>query len=134
MGFTTTDLHPDRISVITPPGKYSCYRIFEIASDEGSAQVTKVMLPASSSVISVTVFGNDAGGTGDSIAVAITKGSSTISSGTFDLETNGAAGGQVSMSGLPNIGSVPQGADLMVKTTSTVTSGGPWKVLVEYVD
>lgn len=134
MGFNVTDLRPARVTPITPPAKAAFYKIFEIADDEASGDQVKVKLPSQSSVVNVHVFGNTAGGSGDEMVVTITQGGTTLSTGTFDLETDGATGGDVTLPGLPNLASAQTREDIVISTNSTVSSGGPWVVMVKFVE
>lgn len=132
MGFTVQDFTPLRDpSTITPPGKPHLIKVFMVSATETGA--VKVMLPASSSVYAIRFYGNTAGGSGDEVDITISNNTGTISTGNVDLETNGTSSAFVAMTNLPNVQPVPNEGDIKISTTSTVTSGGPWKFLVEYV-
>lgn len=134
MGFKTDDIFPRNITTITPPGRDTATKIFGIADDEGASDTVKVMLPGHASVLGVHVHPSVVGGTGDDVVVTVKQDGSTLATGTFDLKVNGALGGDVVLIGLPNIVGTPNGGPIVISTTSTVSSGGPWKVTVNYVN
>ena len=68
------------------------------------------------------------------MVVTITQGSTTLATGTFDLETDGATGGDVALPGLPNLVTAQTREDIVISTNSTVSGGGPWVVMVKFVE
>lgn len=140
MGIKQVELVPFQVTPITPAGKSVRVKAFTVARTETVAAL-KAMLPAQSSVIGVKVFGSVASdaGTSATVTVTITDHSGTVSSGAYDVKTNGAATGEITMSGLPNLESTPAQGDLKVSAVYAESgtasgTGGPWKVIVEYLE
>lgn len=131
MGISVNDVSPTKITSITPPGKDNYYKFAKVSAS--GTDIVLAMLGASSSLLGIKVFGKSAGTAGDTIVFTVTKDGATISTGTFALDTDGLAGGEVTMTNLPNLQTVPQGSDITITATSTVTSGGPWVIGFEYI-
>lgn len=142
MGFLATDLAVISSTGPTtniPVAKDVNVKAFTVARTETTA-VLKVVLPADASIIGLRVFGGTASDAGTTATLTFTaaNNSGTISSGTYNVKTNGAVTGEVTMSGLPNIQPVPLTGDITLtayygETGTASTTGGPWNVLVTYI-
>lgn len=139
MGFKQIELVPPQISPLQPTGKAPQYKVFQTSRSDTVATL-KAMLPAQASVISVVLYGSVASNaaTTGTMTITIADNSGTISTGTYDVKTNGATTGFVNMTNLPNIEPLPLNGDLRISATyaetgTASTLGGPWKVAVEYV-
>jgi hypothetical protein len=142
MGFLATD-----ITVLSSTGpttnipalKDVVVKAFKVAKTE-TTDTLKVVLPGDASIIGVKVFGSTASdaGTSATLTFTVANNSGTVSSGTYDVKTNGAVTGEVTMSGLPNLQPVPLNGDLTIvakygETGTASSTGGPWNVLVTYI-
>jgi ATP-dependent Lon protease len=142
MGFLATDLAPISSTgptVLIPTSKDTVCKVFSVARTDTTATL-KAVLPADASIIGVKVFGGTASNAGTSATVTITaaNNSGTVSTGTYDVKTNGAVTGEITMSGLPNIQPVPLTGDITIKATYAETgtassAGGAWNVMVTYI-
>ena len=139
MGFKQIELVPPQISVLQPAAKAHQIKAFQAARTD-TENPLKVMLPAQSSVTDITVYGGTASNAGTTavLTITISDNSGVISTGTYDVKTNGAVTGSVTMSGLPNLEPLPLNGDLKInvdysETGTASTLGGPWKMSVEYV-
>lgn len=142
MGFLATDVTPVSSTgptVLIPSNKDVVVKTFKVARTE-TADVLKVVLPADASVIGMKVYGGTASDAGTSATLTFTlaNNSGTISSGTYDVKTNGAVTGEVTLSGLPNLQPVPLTGDITVKAKygevgTASSTGGPWNVLISYI-
>lgn len=138
MGFKQLDVTPLQVTAQTPPGKDHLVKVFQVARTESGA-VQKVVLPGSTSILSVRVYGSTASDatTSASVAINVNQAGSTISTGSVDVKTNGTVTAIVQMSSLPNLEATPWNGDLSITATKSTsgaeTTGGPWKFAVEYV-
>jgi hypothetical protein len=142
MGFLATDitvLSSTGPTTNIPVSKDVITKAFSVARTDTTAAL-KAVLPADASIIGVKVFGGTASDAGTTATVTFTvaNNSGTVSSGTYNVKTNGAVTGEVTMSGLPNLQPVPLTGDLTItaqyaETGTTSTTGGPWNVLVTYI-
>lgn len=139
MGIKQIELVPPQVSVLQPAAKAHQLKVFQVSrTDTGNP--LKVMLPAQSSVTGIKIYGGTASDAGTSAAVTITvsNNSGVISTGTYDVKASGAVTGEVQMSALPNIEPLPLLGDLKINADyaeagTASTTGGPWRVAVEYV-
>lgn len=142
MGFLATDL-----TVISSTGpttnipvrKDVGVKAFSVARTETS-DVLKVVLPADASIVGLKVYAGTASdaATSATLTFTVANNGGTISSGTYDVKTNGAVTGEVSLTGLPNLQPVPLNGDITIKAKygevgTASTTGGPWNVVVSYV-
>lgn len=140
MGFLATDVTPlQSPSPLIPSGKEHQVKIFSIARTN-TVSAVKVVLPADSSIINVWAYGSTASDAATTASVTITAANNggTISTGSYDVKTNGAVTGIVQMSNLPNLEPRPLNGDITIsavyaETGTASTTGGPWKFVVEYV-
>lgn len=142
MGFLATDitiLSSTGPTTNIPVSKDVVTKVFSVARTD-TASTLKAVLPADASIIGVKVYGGTASDAGTSATVTLTATSngSTVSTGSYNVKTNGAVTGEVTMSGLPNLQPVPLTGDLLItavyaETGTASTTGGPWNVLVTYV-
>jgi len=143
MGFKQIDVVPlatSGPSAITPSPKTEQLKIFQVARTDTVASI-KAILPADASVISVFVYGSVASDatTTALLTFTVVDDSGTISTGTYDVKTNGAvSGASTNMTNLPNLENLPLRGDKQIKavyseTGTASTTGGPWKVTVRYV-
>lgn len=142
MGFLATDFTPIATVGPTtniPAAKDVVTKVFKVARTDTTATL-KVVLPADASIMSVRFYGGTASDAGTSATVTITaaNNSGTVSSGTYDVKTNGAVTGELTMSGLPNVMPVPLTGDITVKATYAETgiastTGGPWNMSITYI-
>lgn len=139
MGFKQIELVPPQISPLQPTGKAHQIKVFQVARTD-TVSALKAMLPAQASVTNVYVYRSTASdaATTASVTITITDNSGTVSTGAYDVKTNGAVTGIVNMTNLPNVEPLPLNGDLKInavyaETGTASTTGGPWKVAVEYV-
>lgn len=143
MGFKQLDVTPiatNGVTALSPTGKQEQMKIFQVARTDTAAS-TKVVIPADSSIISVYVYGSTVSNAATTAIITfnIVDNSGTISTGTYDVKTNGAISGAVlNMTNLPNLEALPLTGDKIVQgvyseTGTASSSGGPWKVVVRYV-
>jgi len=143
MGFKQLDVTPiaaNGPSATTPTGKVEELKIFQVARTD-TAAVTKVVVPGDASILSVYVYGSTASNAATTAIITfnIIDNSGTISTGTYDVKTNGAvSGGVTNMTNLPNLEALPLAGDKIIQgiyseTGTASTLGGPWKIVVRYV-
>ena len=139
MGFKQIELVPPQISPLQPTGKAHQIKVFQVArTDTGNP--LKAMLPAQASVTNVYLYAGTASdaGTSADVTITISNNSGVISTGVYDVKTDGATTGIIQMSALPNIEPLPLLGDLKINADyaeagTASTTGGPWRVAVEYV-
>ena len=142
MGFLATDVNvisSTGPTVLIPTSKDVVVKTFSVPKTQ-TADALEAVLPADASIIGLKVYGSTASDAGTSAVLTFTiaNNGGTVSSGTYDVKTNGAVTGEVTLSGLPNLQPVPLNGDLTVKVRYTEagtasTTGGPWNVLITYV-
>ena len=142
MGFLNSDFTPLSTlgpTVLIPSSKDVTVKVFKVSRSDTTATL-KAVLPADASVLAIKFFGGTASdaGTSATMTFTITNNSGTVSSGTYDVKTNGATTGDPTLSGLPNVTPVPLTGDLQVKATyaeagTASTTGGPWNCQITYV-
>jgi hypothetical protein len=142
MGFRVSDITPFSPlgpTVLLPTSKDVTVKAFKIARTETTA-VKKVVLPADASILEVIVNAGTASNAGTSATLTITAvdNTGTISTGTYDVKTNGAVTGFVSMSNLPNLQPSPLTGDIAInavyaETGTASSAGGDWYVTVKYI-
>ena len=142
MGFLATDFTPVSSTgptVLIPTSKDVVVKVFKVSRTDTTATL-KAVLPADASIIGVRFYGGTASDAGTTAAVTLTAANNggTVSTGTYDVKTNGAVTGEVTMSGLPNVQPVPLTGDITIKATyaetgTASTTGGPWNVAITYV-
>lgn len=142
MGISVLDVAPVASygpTAQTPPGKPDLSKYFRVARTDTAAGIVKAVVPASASVVLVTVYGStisDAATTA-TVTLTVTDNTGTRSAGTVDVKTNGATTALVQMSNLPLLTNVPATGDLKItaqyaETGTASTAGGPWTVRVLY--
>jgi hypothetical protein len=142
MGFLATDLAVISSTGPTtniPVSKDVVVKAITVSRSDTTASL-KAVLPADASIIGVRFYGSTASdaGTTASVTLTVANNGGTVSSGSYNVKTNGAVTGEVTMSGLPNIQPVPLNGDLTIsaqyaETGTASTTGGPWNVLITYV-
>lgn len=139
MGFKQIELVPSQISPLQPSGKAHQIKVFQVTRTD-TANPLKAMLPAQASVTNVFLYGSVASDAGTSATVTITLSNNggVISTGIYDVKADGTITGIVRMTDLPNIEALPLLGDLKINADyaeagTASTTGGPWKVAVEYV-
>lgn len=142
MGFLASDFNvisSTGPTVLIPTSKEYCVKVFQVSRSNTTATL-KAILPADSSITNIWFYKGTASDAGTSASVTITaaNNSGTISTGSYDVKTNGATSGVVQMSNLPNVQPVPLTGDITISATyaetgTASTTGGPWNILVEYV-
>lgn len=139
MGIKQVELVPFQISPLQPAGKPPLYKVFQVSRTDTVSSL-KAMLPAQASIVSVILYGSTASdaATTASVTVTVANNTGTISTGAYDVKANGAVTNFVQMSALPNIEPLPAAGDLRIsavyaETGTASTTGGPWKVAVEYL-
>lgn len=140
MGLLATDVTPlQSPSPLIPSSKDYTVKVFSVARTDTVSSV-KAVIPADSSVMNVWLYRNGVSNAATTATVTITiaNNSGTVSTGTYDVKTSGDTSGVVQMSGLPNLQPLPLAGDLTItavyaETGTASTSGGPWKLSVDYV-
>lgn len=139
MGFATSDFTSTNPTTTTPPGRAELHRVFQIARTE-TVSTLKAVLPAQSSVIGIFLYGSTVSNAATTATVTVTISDNTgvISTGSYDVKTNGALTGMLQMTNLPNVTQLPPNGDLKIsavyaETGTASTAGGPWKVRIAYV-
>lgn len=138
MGFKQIELVPPQVSPLQPSGKAHQIKVFQVARTDTVASV-KAMLPAQASITNVILYRSTASdaATSSTVTITVADNSGTISTGSYDTKTNGAITGIVNMTNIPNIEPLPLNGDLRISAVYAAvgaeTTGGPWKVAVEYV-
>jgi hypothetical protein len=127
-------------SPLIPSGKPDATKVFQVTRTDTAAGIVKAILPGQSTVTGVYIYGSVASdaATTASVTITISNNSGTISTGSYDVKASGAITAIVQMSNLPNIETSPTNGDLKVvatyaETGTASTTGGPWKVRLEYV-
>lgn len=138
MGFKQSDLVPFQVTPISPVGKSSENRVFQVSRTDTVASV-KSMLPADASLLGLTLFGstNSNAGTTATVTFTVANNTGTISTGSVNVLTTGSATNDVQMSNLPNLEGLPLTGDITIsavyaETGGASSSGGPWRVRVFY--
>ena len=139
MGFKQIEVVPPQISPLQPAGKAHQMKVFQMSRTD-TVSALKMALPAQSSVTNVYLYrgGNSDAGTSATLTITISDNSGTVSAGTRDVKANGDQTAIIQMTGLPNVEPLPLNGDLRItavyaETGTASTSGGPWKIGVEYV-
>lgn len=142
MGFLATDFTPISSTgptVLIPTSKDVVVKVFKASRSDTTATL-KAVLPADASILSVIFYGGTASDAGTTASLTITAANNggTISTGSYDVKTNGATTGLVNMSSLPNVQPVPLNGDITIKATyaetgTASTAGGPWNVAITYI-
>lgn len=141
MGFNNTDLNPFQVTPITPPGKEHLIKLVQVSRTDTVASV-KAMFPGGSSPYRIYISGTTASdaGTTAAVTVVISDNSGTISTGTADVLSAGvgATTAIVNMPGLPALTAIPNNGDYKVtvsyaETGTASTTGGPWKLSLEFI-
>lgn len=137
MGFKQVDLVPFYVSPSNPASKSSENLLIQVSRTDTVASV-KSILPADASILGLSVFGSVASdaATTATITFTVANNSGTISTGSYDVKTNGAVTGGVSnLTNMPNLEPLPLNGDLRIsavyaETGTASTTGGPWRVRV----
>jgi len=142
MGFLATDFTPLSATGPTtniPSSKDVVVKVWTVSRTDTTATL-KAVLPADASLLNIRFYGGTASDAGTSATVTITvaNNSGTISTGTYDVKTNGAVTNELTMSGAPNITPIPLTGDITIKATYAETgvastAGGPWNMAVQYI-
>lgn len=140
MGFLATDITPlQSPSPLIPSNKDYTVKVISVARTDTVSSV-KAVLPADSSVMNVWLYRNGVSNAATTATVTITiaNNSGTISTGTYDVKASGDTSAVIQMNNLPNLQPMPLAGDLTVsavyaETGTASTSGGPWKISVDYV-
>jgi len=146
MGFKQIELVPLVLTttgptVLTPSGKSTNAKIFQVSRSDTTPAVLKCALPAAASVLQVNIHGssNSDAATTATIIITISNNTGVISTGTaVDVKGSGTVSALVQMTALPNIENLPVSGDLLIKavyaeTGTASTTGGPWVFDVNYV-
>lgn len=127
-------------TALIPASKSDTCKFFQASRSDTGSPILKAVLPAQSSVFSVSIFGsaNSNAGTTATLTVTISNNTGVISTGTVNVLTGGATTAEVAMSALPNIEPQPLLGDLKVsvqyaETGTASSAGGPWVMRVNYV-
>lgn len=141
MGFKQIDLvpFPSQISPITPAGKPIHSLVIQVPRTQ-TVNTVMAEIPAQASLTGVKLFGSVVSNAATTATVTLTMSNSTgvISTGTYDVKTNGATTGEINMTALPNIEPQPLLGDLIfnavyAETGTASSAGGPWNILISYV-
>lgn len=139
MGFKQIELVPPQVSPLQPSGKAHQIKVFQVTRTD-TANPLKAVLPAQASVTNVFLYGSVASdaGTAATVTITLSNNGGVISTGIYDVKADGTITGIVRMTDLPNIEALPLLGDLKInadyaETGTASTTGGPWKVAVEYV-
>lgn len=124
---------------LIPSGKAISTKVFQTSRSDATATL-KAVLGGSVSLLQVTLYGSTVSNavTTATMTIVVSNNSGVISTGVYDVKTNGATTGIVNMSALPNIEPIPANGDLKITaqyadTGGAATLGGPWNVRVDYV-
>ena len=127
-------------SPLIPAGKPDNTKVFQVTRTDTAAGIVKAILPAQSSLTGVWIYGstNSDAATTATVTITVSNNGGTVSTGVVDVKANGTVTAIVQMSNLPNIEAIPSNGDLKVvatyaETGGASTTGGPWKVRLEYV-
>jgi len=142
MGLLATDITPlssTGPTALIPTNKDVQVKVIKVARTDTTSTL-KAVLPADSSIVGIDLMGSTASNAGTSATLTLTVAnqSGTISSGTYDVKTNGAVTNNITMSNLPNLQPVPLTGDITIsgqyaETGTASTAGGPWNVVVYFV-
>lgn len=139
MGFRSSDINVTNPTPLTPSGKAEQHKMFQTSRSD-TASTLKAVLPAQVSLIAVYFYGGTASdaGTTATLTITVSNNSGTISTGTVNVKTNGATSALVNMSALPNLEAIPANGDIKItaqyaETGTAATTGGPWNIVVAYV-
>lgn len=142
MGFLATDLVPTAANgptPTTPTGRPQLVKVFQVTRADTAANIVKVLLPASASVLNVVRYGGVASDSATSATVTLTftKDLSTISTASTNVKGNGAVTELLTATNMPNIQPLPLGSDIKLiaqyAEVGASTVGGPWNFVVTYV-
>jgi hypothetical protein len=135
-----TPFQPTGPTALIPASKDMSMKVFAVSRTDTSSTL-KMVLPAGSSIISITKTGNtnsDAATTA-TVALVVSDSTGAISTGTpIDVKGAGTTNTLVQMPGLPNLEPVPLTGDLRITATyaetgTASTTGGPWYFAVTYL-
>ena len=139
MGFKQIEVVPPQISPLQPSGKAHQIKVFQVSRTDTVSSL-KAMLPAQASITNIYGYGSVASNaaTTAAITITVTNNSGTVSTATYDVKTSGATNLLLNATNLPNIEPLPLLGDLKInavyaETGTASTTGGPWKIAVEYV-
>ena len=140
MGFKQIEVVPPQISPLQPTGKAHQIKVFQVSRTDTTATL-KAMLPAQASITNVYKYGSTASdaGTTATITITVANNTGTIStSGASSVLSAGNINALLNMTNIPNIEPLPLAGDLRIsaqyaETGTASTTGGPWKIAVEYV-
>lgn len=142
MGINAQDLTPNAsygATVQTPGGKPDLSKYFQVSRTDTAANIVKSVLQGSCSPIGVTLYGSSVSNaaTTATVTITISDNSGTRSTGTYDVKTNGAVTGSLTMTNFPLLQSVPANGDLKIvaqyaETGTASSSGGPWNMRILY--
>lgn len=125
---------------ILPASKPEVCKVFQVTRTDTAAGIVKAVLPAQSSMVSFIIYGSVASdaATTATVTLTVSNNSGTISTGVVDVKANGATTAIIQMSNLPNIEAIPSNGDIKIvatyaETGTASTTGGPWKIRVQYV-
>lgn len=142
MGIKQVELVPINTNgpTATIPGSKSILGKYFQVTRTDTASAVKAVLPAQASIVQVMVYGSVASdaATTATVTITVTNNSGTVSTGTVDVKANGATTALVQMTNLPNIEPLPATGDLKIsavyaETGAASTTGGPWKIGIDWV-
>jgi len=138
MGFKVSELDPPGVvSTITPAAKDVRVKAFYIKRTD-TASSTKAWLPANSTILNVSVRRSvTSDGQTASVSVGVGATTNNLISG-LDVKTAGLSFGTLDTQIAQPEGDQP-GADIKItavytETGTASTTGGPWVVMVQYVN
>lgn len=137
MGWKSSDLSPSQFSSITPAAKDVRVKVFQVSRSD-TVQTTKMYLPANSSLVEAVLV----------VAVTANSQTSDIVSVGMGTTTNNVIASQtvtaltVFRNTLPTVMAAVEGTftgDIPITAIYTgvgtaATTGGPWTVMVKYVN
>lgn len=139
MGFKQIEVTPTQVSPLQPSGKAHQIKVFQVSRTDTVSSV-KAILPAQASITNIYGYGSVASNAATTATVTLTvaDNSGTVSTATYDVKTNGATNQLLNATNLPNIEPLPLNGDLRIsavyaETGTASTTGGPWRIAVEYV-
>lgn len=139
MGILVLNTPAAQVTTTVPVNKDVQANVFQVARTDTASRLA-LELPADATILEVRRCASTASnaGTTAGVTVTVTNNSGTVSSGTDDVKTNGAAAGSITMSGLPNAEPRPLTGDLQItvqyaETGVASSAGGPWNYVVYYV-
>lgn len=142
MGFKPVDLTPlgaNGPTVLTPTGKYVETKLIQVLRTD-TTQTVRAVLPADSTIISMSLFVTAVSNAGTTATVSVGNGTT----GNFYINAAdvksaaGRVGLTTNLTNMFNLENLPLGADLPISVTYAETggassSGGPFYILIEYV-